>query len=481
MDKATERILHGPLAREVARFGTPLAVGMALQTTFNLADAYLIAQLPADEVGASVGALGICDQVAAIGAILSYGVTTASAAMLSNAKGAHDSGRVVHIAWQSLIIVAALSVAFGIVGILGSGTVVRELIGAKGEVATIATRYLRVIVGGGFTIFFLLQLTSIQRALGSSKTPVSLLVGGNILNIILAVLLVFGPGPVPSHLAWMTPLAEALGIPRMGMLGAAWATIIARALVLVPTGIVLMKRFGIMVPPAGKRGPDFKEIRRIVGLAWPSSAQFVIRISAMLLVNSLVARHFTTQTDQTATTAMGLVFRLDTMALFVAMGWGSAAQTFIGQNLGAKQTARAARSGWITAAYDAVTSMLLIALVFYAGERVLRIFDDETGPVTIALSYLRIVAPTYVGLGVGIVLGNAMAGAGATRTTFLVDVLVILVFQFPLSIICVSAFDVSIEGLFRCVALTNVLSAIAYAFVYLRGGWTRATHRTESA
>ena len=45
---------------------------MALQTTFNLVDAYLIARLPAGEVGAAVGAIGICDQVSALGTIVSY-------------------------------------------------------------------------------------------------------------------------------------------------------------------------------------------------------------------------------------------------------------------------------------------------------------------------------------------------------------------------------------------------------------------------
>ena len=80
-DQRESRILTGPLAWEVARFGTPLAVGMALQTTFNLVDAYLIAHLPANEVDAAVGAIGICDQVAALGTIISFGVSTAAAAI----------------------------------------------------------------------------------------------------------------------------------------------------------------------------------------------------------------------------------------------------------------------------------------------------------------------------------------------------------------------------------------------------------------
>jgi Na+-driven multidrug efflux pump len=90
-EDATARVVDAPLARELARFGTPLALGMALQTTFNLVDAYLVAQLPHDEVGPALGALGICDQIAALGTIVSYGVSTATSALLSQWQGAGDS------------------------------------------------------------------------------------------------------------------------------------------------------------------------------------------------------------------------------------------------------------------------------------------------------------------------------------------------------------------------------------------------------
>jgi putative MATE family efflux protein len=469
----TSRILNGPLALEIGRFGTPLAIGMALQTLFNLVDAWLIARLPASEVGAAVGAIGICDQVAALGTIISFGVSTATGAILAQRQGAGDHAGVQRAAWQSMIIVLGLSVLLGVFGGLGAGVLVRDVIGAKGAVADVATDYLRVVVGGSFTIFFLLQLTSVQRALGSAKTPVALLVLGNALNVVLAVVLVFGDGPAPAALAWGAPLARLFHVPRMGMMGAAWATVIARMLVLVPNVIVLARRFDVF-PPAGQRAPDRAELARILTIAWPSSAQFFLRISSMLLVNSLVARFFTTEADQTATTAMGLVFRLDTMALFVAMGWGNAAQTFVGQNLGAKLEGRARTSGWITMGYDAVTNVILVLLVFAYGEAILRIFDDESGPVTIALRYLHVVAPSYVGLGVGIVLGNAMAGAGATKTTFAIDAFVVLGVQVPLSVLAVTSFGGTLPGLFRCVAVTNGVSALTYALVYARGRWVAA-------
>ena len=470
------RIISGPLALEIGRFGAPLALGMALQTTFNLVDAYLIARLPAGEVGAAVGAIGICDQVSALGTIVSYGVSTSAAAILSQRKGAGDQAGIQRAAWQSMIIIAGLSVVLGLVGGFGAGFIVRDLIGAKGDVATVATSYLRIMTAGSFSIFFLLQLTNVQRALGSAKTPVALLVGGNAFNVFLAVLFIFGPGPAPGFLGWATSIAQALHIPRMGMVGAAWASILARVLVLLPNVIILARRFDVF-PPRGRRAPDFAEIKRIASIAWPSSAQFFLRISAMLFVNSLVARFFTTQQDQTATTAMGLVFRLDTMALFVAMGWGTAAQTFVGQNLGAQKSARAKRSGWVTVGYDAVTNVLLIVFVFAYGEAILHVFDDDAAPVAIALQYLEVVAPSYVALGVGIVLGNAMAGAGATRTTFAIDAVVILALQVPLGIVVIGLMHGSLKALFQCVAVVNVASAFAYAAIYGRGTWLGAVAR----
>jgi len=473
------RIVTGPLGFEIGRFGTPLAVGMALQTTFNLVDAYLIAKLPPAEVGPAVGAIGICDQVAALGTIVSYGVSTAAGAILSQRHGAGDKAGVQRAAWQSMLIVAGLSLVLGLAGGLGAGVIVQDLIGAKGKVAEVATSYLRVSTAGAFTMYFLLQLTSVQRSLGSSKTPVALLVGGNVLNLFLAVLFIFGDGPVPPIFSWATPIASALHIPRMGMVGAAWASILARSVVLLPNIVILARRFDVF-PPAGSRAPDKDELGRIVSIAWPSSAQFFLRIAAMLFVNSLIARFFTTQEDQTATTAMGLVFRLDTMALFVAMGWGTAAQTFVGQNLGADRSARARRSGWITATYDAFSNVLLMVGIFAYGEAILRVFDDEPAPVAVALQYLHVVAPSYVGLGIGIVLGNAMAGAGATRTTFLIDAVVIFAVQIPVSLLmAIVVGGGSLRGVFDAVAITNLASALAYCLVYTRGSWMGAVARTR--
>lgn len=470
--RAEARILHGPLGPEVLRFGAPLAFGMGLQTLFNLVDAYLIGHLEPEYASPALGAIGICDQLAALGTIISYGLTVATTAILSRRQGQGDRASVEHVAWQSLLVVLVLSVIFGVGGTLGGRFMIYEIIGAKGQVAALGTDYLRVMMGGSFSIFLLLHLTSLYRALGSSKTPVMLLVAANVLNLILAVLMIYGPGSAPAAFAWGPPLAEALGIPRLGLMGAAWATLIARTVVLIPTTWLLITRFGLF-RRASRKWFDLDVVRSIWRLGWPSSTQLVVRISAMLMVHSLVARAFTTDAEQSATTALGIVFRLETLAFFVGLGWGSAAQTFIGQNIGAGNCERAKAAGYYAALYNACM-MGLVALCYLAfGAELVAFFDSEPAVVATSLTYFSRVGVSYVGLGIGIVLGAAMQGAGATRRVLVLDASVVLLFQLPASLLVAMSPRARFEDLCTVVAVTYVIFAVVHGVSYRRGRFLR--------
>ncbi len=469
-DAVQSRIVEGPLARAVARFGTPLALGMGLQTTFNLVDAYLIARLEPEVAGPALGAIGICDQLAALGTIVSYGLSVATAAIMSRRWGKGDVAGTRRVAWQSLLFVLALSAGFGLVGGFGAHFLMADVVGAKGEVAELGARYLRVMVGGSFTIFLLLHLTTIQRALGSSKTPVSMLITANALNLLLAVLLIYGDGDAPPVFSWGPPVARALGLPRMELMGAAWATIIARVVVLLPLLLIIVRRFDLFRADSRER-PHRETISSIWRIGWPSSAQLVVRITAMLFVHSLVARAFTTPHDQSATTALGIVFRLETMALFIGLGWGSAAQTFVGQNLGAQQPHRAKISGWYAALYNAGMMALLAVLYRVYGHDIIAFFDSKPAVLEYGQSYMKWVGPSYIGLGLGIALGSAIQGAGATRQTLLLDSLVVFAFQVPASLLVVSVLDLGIERLWQVVAVTYAAFAVTYIISYRRGSF----------
>lgn len=463
----TRRILTGNLGWAIARFGLPLALGMGLQTSFNLVDAYIISGLGGTTASAALGAIGVADLIGAVGTILSYGLSIATGAIVSRRAGEGDSEGVRTAAWQSVLLVLGVGLAVSMVGIFGAEWLIVGLAGAKGEVAAQAVPYLRVMMGGNFTIFLLLHFITLMRSLGSSTTPISLLVLANIANLFLCVLLVYGPGEAPPLFSFGPPLAESLGLPRMGLLGAAWATLVARCLALLPVLAVCLVRFGLF-RRAHRTLPNPRLLRQIVEIGWPTSSQLVVRVLAVFLVLAVAQRLYTSATDQTVSTALGLVLRLETMALYVGLGWGSAAQTFMGQNLGAGKEERARRSGW----YASVANATMMAVFAWAcvayGRGFIELFDSTPAVVAASLGYINWVVPSYVLLGVGIVLGSAVQGAGATRLSCLLDLFVVLACQLPL---CLVAYVLKWEQhwLWAVVALTNLAFALVHAISY-RGG-----------
>src|SRR5262245_60296515 len=141
----------------------PLALGMGLQTTFNLVDAYILGRLEHATASAALGAIGICDQLAALGTIVSYGLSIATGTLVSRHHGAGDAAAVRRVALQSLLLVGGLSLVFGVLALFGAGVMMHDIVGAKGHVAQMGTQYLRVMIGGSFTIFLLLHFTTLQR------------------------------------------------------------------------------------------------------------------------------------------------------------------------------------------------------------------------------------------------------------------------------------------------------------------------------
>lgn len=470
-EENVRRITHASLAVGVLRFGSPLVLGMTLHTTFNLIDMFMVSRLA--EGAAALAALGICDMLAAVATILSNGISTATVALIARRTGAQNLTGVRRATWQSMLLVGALSVVFGVIGLVGSDVIVRGLMQAKGQVADIAVGYLQIILGGCFSIFFLLQITAILRALGHAKTAASLLIGGNILNALLGIVLIYGPGPYPSVLAWAQPIAEALGIPRFGALGAAWATLIGRTVpVLIGAGLLLWRKGGPKFHPLYFK-PMWGELKAIVRIGWPSSAQLVLRVSVILFFISLINANFTTLGDQSALTAYSVCLRLETMALFIGMGWGAAASTYVGVNLGAGLLRRAKSSGWIAAGYNVALMAVLTALFIHFAGPIVGFFDDAPAVLTVGREYLTTVGLTYCAIGIGVVLSQAMTGAGATLSSLLLDAAVLLVVVVPGAYIVTEVMGAPRVVLWYVIGAGNVLAATAYAVYYARGSFLK--------
>ncbi len=468
-DPAHARILEGPLASGMLRLGFPLALAMALQSAFNLIDMLVVAQLP--DGAEAVAALGICDLVAMVPTILANGISNASAAVISRRAGERDARAVSFFTWQSLALVTWLSVGFGLVGGLFAEPITTGVFGAKGHYAELTMEYMAIIVGGCFSILLLLQVCAIMRALGDGKMPLVLLVGSNVINLFWTIVMVFGDGPAPEALSWAKPVAETFGIPPMGVAGAAWSTIMSRGIALVIGAVWLARKSALVT----FRLEDLKLTRRasnqIWRIAWPNSAQFVLRIFVVLFFTAIITRFFTTAEDATTATAYTICTRLETMVLFLSMGWGAAASTYVGQNLGAGHTRRAMSSGWIAAGYNfAFTVGILLAFLVSTPE-IIGFFNDSPAVIAVGESYLRIVGASYLAFGIAVVFSQALSGAGATMAGFTIDGLVLLGLVVPTTLITIATTDLTQQMTWTIIAAGNIVTGLVYTLWFRRGTW----------
>jgi putative MATE family efflux protein len=475
------RIVEGPLGKGVLRLGLPLSIAMLLQSMFNLVDMAIVGQIP---FGASeaIAALIICDLVAMIPTILGNGISNASAALIARRAGEGDKDGAAFYCWQSLSLTLGLSIVFGLLGIFGSDFIVYDIFQAKGELATLTVGYMPVIVGGCFSILLLLQISAILRSLGDGTSPLVLLIGSNVLNLVAACVLVFGNDykNTPEIFHWATGIADSLGIEPMGVIGAAWATIGARTLALLIGFVALARKSSVIPFKLSHFLPSKRGWSSLMHIAWPNSAQFVLRIAVIEFYHILIVRMFTTATDSAAATAYGICVRLETLVLFISMGWGAAASTYVGQNLGAGETARAVRAGWIATAYNTFFVLLAQALFLFAAGPVMNLFLPDNIPadtvariVEIGVDYLQIVGASYLLFGVAIVLSQALTGAGVTMLGFALDLVVLLGIAVPVTFLVMAITPLTETLTWILIAGGNILTGLVYIVWYRRGHWAK--------
>jgi Na+-driven multidrug efflux pump len=294
--------------------------------------------------------------------------------------------------------------------------------------------------------------------------PMILLVGANLLNVVLDFWFIWG----------------GLGVPAMGVAGAAWATVAARG-VFAMMGLGLLYRgfVGLRLRRFLWRWSTMWEILRI-GI--PSCAQWLVRMLSYLYTLRFLAEA-ATHLPEVATTdaqaAFGVGLRLDTLALFSGFGWGAAAATFVGQNLGRKLRDRAIQASWIALGLNMGMMLLFAGAYVLFMNPLLGLMGFDVGGTLngsavreIGRTYLYVMSSGYVFLAVAVVMSQALAGAGATKFPLLIEVVAYGIIGYPLTgWVAENAERFGLRGLWAVSVLLHLAVAAAYVLWFRFGRW----------
>ena len=428
-----------------------MLAGNALQTAYSFINAFWVGKfLGATALAAiTVSQPALFVMIAAAG-----GLTLATNILVAQSFGARDWVSLRRAVQTSVLLIGSISIA-----LLGLGLLLSErllvVMNTPGEIFPIALAYLRIIlwtIPFGFAIFL---IGSMLRGLGDSKTPVYFQAVSVGLNTVLDPLLMFG---------W-------LGLPRLGLNGTAWATIISQGLAVV--GLLLyVPRKSPIVMPGGRtlrlhRGTAWLLLR--IGL--PAMIQQSVVSVSMAVIVSLVSR-FGAHADA----AFGAALRIDHVAFLPALTVGLAVSSLAGQNIGAGRFQRVREVFRWATALSVGLSVLICVPAITVPQVLLRIFLNEADVIAIGAGYLRIVGITYVIYGVMFASNGVINGAGHTFVTTLFSVTTLWGIRLPLAAL-LPRYTHSLTGIWYAMLTSVACGMVMSLGYYLSGRWKRPIHR----
>lgn len=332
-----------PVYKLMIQMGIPMILSMALQAVYNIVDSAFVGNMK-EGSEAALNALTLVFPVQMLMVAIAIGTGVGTNALLARTLGQGDSKKAAMVAGNSLFLGLIIYVICFLFGIFGVNAYISSQT-ANPEVLSMGTSYLKICCVLSFGIVFFSLFEKLLQATGRSLYSTIGQVAGAVINIILDPIMIYGIGPVP----------------KMGVEGAAYATVIGQI-----ASAVLLFVFHIKLNKEFEHGfkymkPDGKIIKEIYAIGLPAIIAQAL-MSIMVYVVNLILKF-----DASAQTAYGLFYKVQQFVLFLAFGLRDAITPILAFAYGMRSKKR-------------IQDGMKYGIIFTIGLMILGIFITEVFP-----------------------------------------------------------------------------------------------------
>jgi putative MATE family efflux protein len=319
-------------------------------------------------------------------------VTAGTTALVARAWGAGDRDEAERVTRASLGLCAVIALLVTLPGV-GVPHALASVFRLEPETIELAAVFIRWLAPFQIAFAVHFALGSALRAAGDVRTPLWIGALTNVVNVVLCYGLVYG----------------SLGLPRLGVAGAAVASGIAFAVGALV--LVLLWWRGFLALRVGPPGTwERARVRRIFDIGYPAGLEQAVWQSGFLVFLWIVSLYGTAPYA-----AYGIGVTLLSFSFLVGWGFSIAASTLVGQHLGAGEPDAAARSGW-RALRGALAAQIAFGLVIVAtAEPLARFMIEDPEVVRLTVVFIYILGSVQPLMAVEYAMGGGLRGAGDTR------------------------------------------------------------------
>ena len=429
------------IRKAIILLAIPMVLELSMESVFALVDIFFVNRWLGNH---AVMAVGLTESVITIVYSLAIGISMAATAIVARRIGEKNPEGAGEAAMQSMLLALAITVVVSIAGAWYAPEIL-QLMAADDETIAIGTGYTRILMGSSGVIMMLFLINGIFRGAGNAAIAMKSLWLANIINIILNPLLIW----------WL------------GLEGSAIATCIGRGTGVAYQLYQLQKGNSTVHLQAKHIRLNGPVMKTLASIAAPGTLQFIIASGSWIVLARLVAE--TGHADASA----GYQTAIRVLIFFILPAWGlsNAAATLVGQHLGAKQPLLAEKAVQTTTRYN-IYFMAFVTVLFVTGAPwIIRFFTQDAGAVAHAVQALRIISMGYIFYGIGMVMANALNGAGDTRTPTIINFFGFWMFQVPFAWWLAKGLSFGPVGVFIAIPVAETLIALAAWVVFRRGKW----------
>lgn len=425
-------LTEGRVSTQLKSLALPLVWGLMATMSLNAIETFFIAQLGREPLAA----LSFTFPIIMVLTSLAIGLGAGTSSAVARAIGEGDSSKARRLATDAMSLTLIISVSVCLLGWLTLEPLFLAL-GAPIDLMPQIRSYMSIWYFSAPCLMVPMVCLSALRAMGMSQVQGYLMGGAALVNVLLDPILIFG----------------LFGVPAMGLQGAALATLITRALMLVVALYILQARLQMLVTPFIPWLHLKASWRSIIAVGLPAMAANVIIPFASAIVVAMVAAYGTD-----AVAALGIAMRIEPLALIVFYALSGVVGPFFGQNLGAGKIERLQDALRVLTQFCLGFGLFVAILLGLLGAEIAQLFGGHDEVVVIAALYLWVVPISYGAYGLVMSVNAAFNGMGNPWPAMLISAGRVLYVYLPLA--WIGERLLGITGIFIATALANVLLGI---------------------
>ncbi|AIY81583.1 MATE efflux family protein [Clostridium botulinum 202F] len=446
-------LTEGKIVSKLIKLALPIMGTSFIQMAYNMTDMIWIGKVGSKAV-AGVGTAGFYTWLAMAFIMISK---TGAEIKVAQKMGEHNLRKVKSYIVSAIQINVVLSILYTVVLLVFSDKLIGFFNLGDAEVISMSKTYL-VIVAIGMIFYFINPVfTAIFNGAGSSKTPFVINTIGLAFNMVFDPVLILGIGP----------------FPKMGVAGAAIATVIAQVIVSLSFIFVMIKGKEEYLKINVFTKPRMDYIKVLCNIGLPGGIQ-----NGLFTIFSMCIGRIISVFGPVPIAVQKVGSQIEAISWMTAGGFSTALGTFVGQNYGSKKYNRINKGVKVTMVMAVIIGILASLLLILGGEYVFSFFLNDPEAVEQGTVYLRILGYSQLFMCIEITITGAFNGLGRTYIPSIIGILLTGA-RVPASYFLCNPNVLGLDGIWWSISISSILKGTVLLTIYLYLLRKRKLYREE--